>query len=66
MSELSAQDFSSNRKKSVTYNKLWDTTVAVAETSNVSVNQLLVNRLTLSNFRCYEQQRIEVDGRPVY
>ena len=65
MSELSAQDFSLNRKKSVTYNKLWDTTVAVAETSNVSVNQLLVNRLTLSNFRCYEQQRIEVDGRPV-
>ena len=27
--------------------------------------QLAVRRLTLTNFRCYEQQRLEVDGRPV-
>ena len=65
MSEPSAQILGSNITKNVIYNKLWDKTLAVAETSNVSVNQLLVNRLTLSNFRCYEQQRIEVDGRPV-
>ena len=65
MSEPSAQTLDSNITKNVIYNKLWDKTLAVAETSNVSVNQLLVNRLTLSNFRCYKQQRIEVDGRPV-
>lgn len=65
MSELSAQNTRSTKIKSDTYNKLWDKTLAVAETGDVSVNQLLVNRLTLSNFRCYEQQRIEFDGRPV-
>jgi DNA replication and repair protein RecF len=34
-------------------------------TEAVSSDQLAVNRLTLTNFRCYEQQRLEVDGRPV-
>ena len=37
----------------------------VTQAHNVSVNQLVVNRLTLTNFRCYKQQRIELDGRPV-
>jgi DNA replication and repair protein RecF len=28
-------------------------------------DHLAVTRLTLTNFRCYKQQRLEVDGRPV-
>ena len=30
-----------------------------------SPHQLAVTRLTLTNFRCYAQQRLETDGRPV-
>jgi DNA replication and repair protein RecF len=65
VSEISGQIFCSNASKSIAYNSLLDKNLAVTEACNVAINQLAVNRLTLTNFRCYEQQRIELDGRPV-
>lgn len=65
MNEISGQIFSSIISKSVVGNRLLDETPAMTEASNVFKKQLSVTCLTLTNFRCYEQQRIVVDGRPV-
>ena len=65
MNEISGQIFSSIISKSIVGNRLSDETPAMTEASNVFKKQLSVTCLTLTNFRCYEQQRIEVDGRPV-
>ena len=65
MSEPSGQISCLNTKQNVDYNISRDRALAVTESGDISVKTLSVNRLTMTNFRCYEQQRIDVDGCPV-
>jgi DNA replication and repair protein RecF len=65
VSEILGQILCSNMSNGIAHTRLLDKNLAVTEAHNISVDQLAVNRLTLTNFRCYKQQRIEMDGRPV-
>jgi len=42
-----------------------DLATSEAPVVTTSPHQLAVNRLTLTNFRCYTQQRLDVDTRPI-
>ena len=65
MNEIKGQISYLNILKNTTRDKLVDDYSTLIKADKGAGNQLSINRITLTNFRCYKQQRIEVDGRTV-
>ena len=65
MNEISGRVPYSNISECTANDKQLNARSALMGADGDAVDQLSVNRLTLTNFRCYKHQRVEIDNRPV-
>jgi DNA replication and repair protein RecF len=63
VNKILSQRISESLDRKTLFGKTPDMTEVVA--TDVITDKLMVNCLTLTNFRCYSNQRLEVDGRSV-